>query len=142
MARCGVMVGNSSREIRHALDPPVANGALNSLFKVSWPDHKTRDFVSVLQHSLVYVCAYDHDRLIGFVNVAWDGGLHAFLLDPTVHPDYRRRGIGSDIVRRAIDAAKARGVEWVHVDFVPELQPFYRKAGFRPTSAGILRVGE
>jgi hypothetical protein len=62
------------------------NDALNSLFSASWPDHVTRDFNAVLQHSLAHVFAFDADRLIGFVNVAWDGGLHAFLLDPTVDP--------------------------------------------------------
>jgi predicted N-acetyltransferase YhbS len=77
---------------------------------------------------------------MGFLNVAWDGGCHAFLLDPTVHPDYRRHGIGLELVRRATEAAKARGVEWVHVDFVPELRTFYERAGFAPTSAGLFRV--
>jgi len=78
--------------------------------------------------------------LVGFVNVAWDGGCHAFLLDPTVHPDYRRRGIGSELVRRAVEAATVHGVEWVQVDFDRELQRFYEKAGFAPTFAGLIHV--
>ena len=60
--------------------------------------------------------------------------------DPTVHPDYRRRGIGLELVRRAVSVATVRGVEWVHVDFVPELRGFYEKAGFVPTLAGLIRV--
>jgi GNAT superfamily N-acetyltransferase len=79
--------------------------------------------------------------LIGFVNVAWDGGAHAFLLDTTVHPDFRRRGIATELVRRVAEAARARGAEWLHVDFEPHLETFYRGCGFAPTAAGLLRLG-
>jgi ribosomal protein S18 acetylase RimI-like enzyme len=65
----------------------------------------------VLEHSLVYVAAFAADALVGFVNVAWDGRAHAFLLDPRVHPEYRERGIGREVVRRAADAAREAGCE-------------------------------
>ncbi|HEX2357413.1 MAG TPA: GNAT family N-acetyltransferase, partial [Micromonosporaceae bacterium] len=35
-------------------------------------------------HSLGWVCARDGGELVGFVNVAWDGGSHAFVLDTLV----------------------------------------------------------
>ena len=38
----------------------------------------------VQQHSLGWVCAWRGGALIGFVNVAWDGGVHAFILDTVV----------------------------------------------------------
>jgi hypothetical protein len=41
----------------------------------------------VLQHSLTWITASSDGVLVGFVNVATDGGAHAFLLDTTVHPD-------------------------------------------------------
>jgi hypothetical protein len=31
------------------------------------------------RHSLGWVCARDDDVLVGWVNVAWDGGEHAFV---------------------------------------------------------------
>ncbi len=37
-------------------------------------------------HSLGWVTAHDGDVLVGFVNVAWDGGDHAFLLDTKTRP--------------------------------------------------------
>ena len=41
-------------------------------------------------YSLGWICARQGDgSLIGFVNVAWDGGDHAFLLDPKVPPDHQ-----------------------------------------------------
>jgi GNAT superfamily N-acetyltransferase len=72
--------------------------------------------------------------------VAWDGGVHAFLLDPTVHPDFRRQGIGLDLVHAAAGVVADSGIEWLHVDYEPPLEPFYRAAGFRPTPAGLLRL--
>ncbi|WP_425146888.1 GNAT family N-acetyltransferase [Deinococcus sp.] len=80
----------------------------------------------VLARSLCWVTAHAGTRLIGFVNVAWDGGLHAFLLDTAVHPDFSRRGIGSQLVRRAAREAGARGAGWLHVDFEAHLEGFYR----------------
>ena len=132
--------------IDYRVSPPVSNDALNDLYAVSWPRHRTCDFTPVLSRSLVYVCAYDRDqvdqgdRLIGFVYAAWDGSVHAFLLEPTVHPDYRRRGIGRRLVHHVRDYARERDLEWLHVDFDEELQPFYDSCGFKPTPAGLIRL--
>lgn len=121
-------------------NPALSDDPLNALFAASWPDHAPRAFGPVLARSLVYCAAFDGDRLIGYVNVAWDGGAHAFLLDPTVHPDARHRGIGSALVRAAKDAAAERGAEWLHVDYEPHLEGFYRALGFRHTEAGLMRL--
>ena len=91
-------------------------------------------------HSLTWVEAYAQARLVGFVNVAWDGGAHAFLLDPCVDPDHQRSGVGAELVRRAADAARQAGCTWLHVDFEPRLATFYARCGFSPTSAGLLRL--
>lgn len=92
-------------------------------------------------HSLGWVSARKDTLLVGFVNVAWDGGDHAFLIDTKTRGSYQHRGIGSQLVRRAAEHAKAAGCEWLHVDFVPELTPFYIDAcGFRATPAGLLHL--
>ena len=78
--------------------------------------------------------------MVGFVNVAWDGGVHAFLLDTTVAPEYRGRGIGTELVKRAAEVAHAAGLEWLHVDYEPHLDGFYRGCGFGRTAAGLLRL--
>jgi GNAT superfamily N-acetyltransferase len=63
---------------------------------------------------------------------------HAFLLDTSVHRDYRRRGIGTALVREVITLARDGGAEWLHVDYEESLEPFYRGCGFKPTPAGLL----
>jgi ribosomal protein S18 acetylase RimI-like enzyme len=120
--------------------PLLASGALNELFATAWPDHAPRDFAPVLERSLVYIAAFDGVQLVGFVNVAWDGGVHGFVLDTTVHRDHQRRGIGSALLREAAAASCEHGLAWLHVDFEPALAAFYRAAGFAPTDAGLLRL--
>ncbi len=93
-------------------------------------------------HSLGWVSARTSDgALVGFVNVAWDGGDHAFLLDTKVRPDYQRQGIATELVRIAADHARSAGCEWLEVDFEDDLAPFYFGAcGFAPTAAGLLHL--
>lgn len=95
------------------------------------------------RHSLGWVCARPADGgpLTGFVNVAWDGGAHAFLLDTvvaTTGPAHRRRHPPD---RRRRRRRRAAGCEWLHVDFEPHLRGYYLDAcGFRTTDAGLFRL--
>jgi GNAT superfamily N-acetyltransferase len=126
--------------ITYLVSPPVTNEALNALFGAAWPEHRTSDFTMVLSRSLCHICAYQGIQLVGFVNVAWDGGIHAFILDTTVHPAVQRRGIGVALVRQAAEAACQHGIEWLHVDFEPHLEHFYQKCGFQHTAAGLMKL--
>ena len=123
---------------------PVNTEELNALFSTGWPEWQqapdTSDWLPVLDHSLAYVTARAEGKLVGFVNVAWDGRDHAFLLDPRVHPDFRRHGIGVEMVRLAARAAARAGCEWLHVDYDADLAPFYAACGFQPTNAGLIRL--
>lgn len=124
--------------IDYRVSEPVAGPALAALFDESWPDHAVMDPEVLRRHSAGWVCAYDGDRLIGFVNVAWDGATHFFLLDTTVAPSHRRRGIGAGLVERAVALSRERGGDWLHVDFDEELTSFYAGCGFVPTPAGLI----
>jgi len=77
---------------------------------------------------------------VGFVHACWDGGVHAFLLDTVVDPDHQRRGIGALIVNRLISEVRAAKCDWLHVDYEPHLDDFYRACGFRSTYAGLMRL--
>ena len=95
-------------------------------------------------HSLGWVTARHADgTLVGFANVAWDGGDHAFLLDPKVRSDHQRQGVGTKLVQMAARHAADAGCEWMEVDFddTEGLAAFYFDAcGFRPTEAGLLHL--
>jgi GNAT superfamily N-acetyltransferase len=120
------------------------NADLNALHAAGF-DHPVLDddWNAVLRrHSLGWVCAYDGAELVGFVNVAWDGGVHAFVLDTLVRPDHGRQGIGTELVAAARREARQAGCEWLHVDFEPHLRGFYfDSCGFTPADAGLIPLG-
>jgi GNAT superfamily N-acetyltransferase len=99
------------------------------------------------RHSLGWVCAREgadpaRGELAGFVNVAWDGSVHAFILDTLVGGRWRRGGVGTGLVACAAREARAAGCEWLHVDFEDHLRPFYfDSCGFTPTNAGLIALG-
>ncbi|MGW8378872.1 GNAT family N-acetyltransferase [Streptomyces sp. ODS28] len=96
----------------------------------------------IRQHSLGWVAARDGEGLlVGFVNVAWDGGDDAFLLDTKTRGTHQHRGIATTVVRHAVAHARAAGCEWLHVDFEAGLGRFYFDAcGFRSTEAGLIHL--
>ena len=97
----------------------------------------------VEQHSLGWVVARAGTGLVGFVNVIWDGVVHAWLQDTMVARSARRRGVGVQLVAVARDQARAAGCEWLHVDFDDDLETFYVDAcGFTPTKAGLIALQE
>ena len=110
----GQLVVIDRDDVEYRLRPALANAELNALFSLGRPAWQTApdtsDWQPVLEHSLVYIGAFLEGDLVGFVNVAWDGRDHAFLLDPRVHPDWRQRGVGRELVRRAAEATRAAGV--------------------------------
>ncbi|MEU7579461.1 GNAT family N-acetyltransferase [Streptomyces sp. NPDC041068] len=126
-------------------DPEVnvlhAEGFDHPLMDIEWR-------TQVERHSLGWVCARNGDgkangagALVGFVNVAWDGGVHAFVLDTVVAGQWRGRGIGAALVARAAEGAREARCEWLHVDFDDDLSDFYFEAcGFRTTAAGLIAL--
>ncbi|MBT8197877.1 MAG: GNAT family N-acetyltransferase [Acidimicrobiia bacterium] len=120
---------------RPVLDPDT----LNALFAAAWGAPKP-DYERVFDHSFTWIGAFDGEALVGFANVAWDGDVHFFLLDTTVHPDHQRRGIGRRLVEEAIQACRGHG-EWLHVDGDQDVMDgLYFQAGFESTPAGIIDV--
>lgn len=92
-------------------------------------------------HSLGWVVARDGGRFVGFVNVLWDGLVHAFIEDVMVDATVRHRGIGVGLVQAARDGATAAGCEFLHVGFEESLRAFYIDAcGFEPTLGGLMEL--
>jgi GNAT superfamily N-acetyltransferase len=129
--------------VRYEWRGVVDNDAVNALHAEAFGQaQESVDWWTRLhRHSLGWVCAHEHDRLVGFVNVAWDGGVHAFLLDTMVAQDMRKTGVGTELVRTAVQGARDAHCAWLHADFEGHLRRFYVDAcGFRPTDAGLVAL--
>ncbi len=112
-----------------------AEGFAHAVLDIDWRGQVER-------HSLGWVCAtIGGGHLVGFVNVAWDGGVHAFVLDTLVDPSRRHSGIGRGLLEVAERESRSAGCEWLHVDFEEELRDFYLgSCGFTPTPAGVVAL--
>jgi GNAT superfamily N-acetyltransferase len=123
---------------------PVDDAALSALHARAFcgdPAGVTPWAARLERHALTWVGAFDDDALTGFVQVAWDGGAHAFILDTMVDPAARSRGIGTALLAAATAEARSAGCEWLHVDFEDHLTGFYLdRNGFRPTKAGLIHL--
>ncbi len=128
--------------IEYILNPKISSQQLNELFLSAWENHVQTDFSKLLEKSLGYVGAFENLKLVGFVKLISDGGVHAFLLDTTVHLAFQKRGIGKELVRSSQDYAKSQGCHWLHVDFEPHLKDFYESCGFKHTEAGLIQLEE
>jgi predicted N-acetyltransferase YhbS len=64
------------------------------------------------------------------------GETKALLLGPlTVEPAFRERGVGQELIMRALDEARAKGHRLV---ILVGDEPYYGKCGFKPISAGVV----
>jgi GNAT superfamily N-acetyltransferase len=124
------------------------NGEISALHAEAFPegpgDGAVVDWGTLVdRHSLGWVVARGGGRLVGFVNVPWDGLRHAWIQDTMVAAGERRRGVGTILVATARTGAAAAGCSWLHVDFDEILRPFYcGSCGFSPTSSGLMALGQ
>ncbi len=143
VGRCGQSSRVSGKAIIYAWRGAFDNSSLNALHAEGFDHELLEDDwkAQVHEHSLGWVCARDGDELVGFVNVVWDGAIHAFILDTLVTASARRRGVATGLVAVAVTEARAAGCEWLHVDFEEHLRALYFDAcGFTPTSAGLIAL--
>jgi GNAT superfamily N-acetyltransferase len=119
---------------------PCTNTELEALHSDAFNHAPTDDDwnARLTRLSLGWITARDDDGLVGFVNVIWDGLVHAFILDTAVATRSQHQGIGAQLIAVARSHAAEAGCEWLHVDFDDDLRAFYFDAcGFTPTNAGL-----
>jgi GNAT superfamily N-acetyltransferase len=131
-------------QVRYEWRGRFDNAELNALHAEGFGHGVLDDdwLAQVERHSLGWVVARgEADELLGFVNVPWDGGVHAFILDTVVAQGARRQGVGRQLVGVAEREVSRAGCEWLHADYDQELVEFYEAGcGFRATPAGLIEL--
>jgi len=79
-------------------------------------------------------------RVVGFISAITDKVLFAYISLVEVLPDYRGRGIGSELVRQMME--KLGGFYAVDTVCDPEVVPFYAALGMETGTAMIIRRHE
>ena len=120
----------------------IGPGQLDGFFE-GWPDPPSPEtHLRLLEHSDHVVLAVDGDsgNVVGFVTAISDHVLSAYIPLLEVLPEYRGRGIGSELVRRMLD----RLSDLYMVDLLcdVDLQPFYASLGMHPATGMMVRNAE
>lgn len=93
--------------------------------------------LAALRAAYRVVVALDGDRVVGFVNAIGDGVLSAFIPLLEVLPEYRGRGIGSELMRRML--AELEDIRAVDLCCDAELEGYYRRFGMEPVLGMAIR---
>ena len=94
-----------------------------------------RQLREAINGSWALIAAYDGGRLIGSGRIVSDGVFHALVVDLIVLPQYQGQGIGTAIMRRLLDCARAKRIRDVQLFCAKGKAEFYQKLGFRARPA-------
>ncbi|MEP6692935.1 MAG: GNAT family N-acetyltransferase [Gemmatimonadaceae bacterium] len=73
-----------------------------------WPRDYAEERIAEALERTVNIGAWDGEQLVGSVRVLTDGYLFATVPEILVDPDYRRRGIGRELMQRALRVSPRR----------------------------------
>jgi len=122
-------------DVRFEVDARLLPDEVNAAYAwVEWPQREAWRLDAVAR-SCTWIAARDRDGgLVGVARLLDDGGLHAALWDVIVRPDRQRQGIGSGLVRMALDQCADRRL--LALVSTPAAVDFFRAQGFVPESHG------
>ena len=106
-----------------------------SLAQRVWPRDYSREHAAEALRRTESIGAWDGPRLIGSVRVLTDGYFFATIPEILVDPDYQRRGIGRELMNRALQVAPR------HKAFFgaqPQSVGFFERIGCTPMHTGFV----
>ena len=120
-----------------ALDIPVLVGMEKSIYPESpWSAAQFREELSGIPRTRKYIIAQNGTDIVGYAGIAIAGDV-ADIHTLTVIPEFRRRGIASEMLRNLEKWALEKKVEAVMLEMREgnlEAQPLYEKYGYRVIS--------
>ena len=94
--------------------------------------------MKAISKSLFVLSARDGDRLVGLLRIVGDAETIIYIQDILVLKEYQHRGIGSQLVQKAINKFKDVRQTVILTDDQKKTKDFYRSNGFKP--AGKLNL--
>lgn len=99
-----------------------------------------RALVRAFDNSLFCYGAFDdNDRMIAFIRLVGDGEHIVLIQDLIVNKEYRRRGIGRNLVKKVFDTYSNVRMIQVNTDIEDEADnSFYKAMGMKPVAEGYM----
>ena len=103
---------------------------------VGWTNytHQSEMLEQALSHSLAIYVALDGDAVVGLIRLVGDGFSSVLLQDLIVLPIYQRQGIGSALMKEALEDYKDAYQVQLVTEQTEENVGFYRSMGFETLS--------
>ena len=103
---------------------------------VGWTNYTNQPQMleQALSHSLVIYLALDGDAVVGLIRLVGDGFSSVFVQDLIVLPTYQRQGIGSALMKQALEDFKEAYQVQLATDQTEKNVGFYRSMGFETLS--------
>ena len=103
---------------------------------VGWTNytHQSEMLEQALSHSLVIYVALDGDAVVGLIRLIGDGFSSIFVQDLIVLPSYQRQGIGSSLMKEALEDYKDAYQVQLVTEETEKNVGFYRSMGFEVLS--------
>lgn len=95
------------------------------------------EMYEILNNSYRFVLALDDNQVVGFVNSLSDGLKFAFIPMLEVLPDYKKQGIGSNLLKVLFD--ELNHIQNIDLTCDVELQKFYDKFGMLKSNGMVFR---
>ena len=89
---------------------------------------------SLIRGSFSFAVAVDKKtgKAIGMGRVISDGVSDGYIQDLVVLPDYRKSGIGKELVSALVERCLQSGITWIALIAEPDTEKFYFPIGFVP----------
>ena len=100
-----------------------------------WPRNYDAARSSDALAKTINIAAWDGAKLVGCVRVLTDGYFFSTVPELMVDPEYRRQGIGRELLKRALDVAPG-GTLFLGAQ--PGHEAFFERAGFRRGPTGYV----
>lgn len=103
---------------------------------VGWTNYTNQPQMleQALSHSLATYLARDGEEIVGLVRLVGDGFSSVFVQDLIVLPSYQRQGIGSNLMKEALEDFKEAYQVQLVTDQTEKNLGFYRSLGFETLS--------
>ena len=129
-------------EFHDGLDPALIDELVQLYAGEWWTDDRERRHVEPMLagSDLVISATGPAGELVGFVRAITDGVFRATIFDVIVRPDWRDRGIGAELIRRAHDHPVLAGCRRVELICLEEMVPWYERFGYEVAAPEHLRM--
>jgi GNAT superfamily N-acetyltransferase len=102
-------------------------------------EYDQRELPRLIRGSFLFAVAVDRKtgHAVGMGRVISDGVSDGYIQDLVVLPEYRKTGIGTQIVSTLVKKCVERGISWIGLIAEPDTEKFYLPFGFHPMEGHV-----